>query len=89
MLRNVAFDVRQIFKKGLFKLHIRLTEVMIGQLLNGLGVVKRSQDGEANDRLRKTAMTEFARSATKNVENEYDDRLIVTILGTMCNGLQF
>ena len=34
-----------------------LTEVMIGLLLNGLGVVKRSQDGEVNDRPRKTAMT--------------------------------
>ena len=29
---------------------------MIGLLLNGLGVVKRSQDGEVNDRPRKTTM---------------------------------
>ena len=29
---------------------------MIGLLLNGLGVVKRSQDGDVNDRPRKTAM---------------------------------
>ena len=57
---------------------------MVGLLLNGLGVVKRSQDGEVNDRPRKTAMAEFARLAAKNVENEFNDRLIMTLLETMC-----
>ena len=51
---------------------------MTGLLLNGLGVVIRSQDGEVADRPQKTAMTEFARLATKNVENEFNDRLIMT-----------
>ena len=60
---------------------------MIGLLLNGLGVVNRSQDGEANDRSRKTAISEFARLAAKNVENEFNDRLIMTIHTTMCNCL--
>jgi|APSaa5957512622_1039677.scaffolds.fasta_scaffold706683_1 hypothetical protein len=41
---------------------------MIGLLLNGLRAVKRSQDGEVNDRPRKVA-----------IENEYNDRLIMTI----------
>ena len=59
---------------------------MIGLLLNGLGVVKRSQDGEVNDHLRKTAMFEFARLAAKNVENEFTDKLIITIHETLCNG---
>ena len=58
---------------------------MIGLLLNGLGVVKRSQEGEVNDRPWKTAMAEFARLATKNTENEFNDRLIMTLHGTMCN----
>ena len=31
-----------------------------------------------NTRPRKTAMTEFARLAAKNVENEFNDRLIMT-----------
>ena len=58
---------------------------MIGMLLNGLGVVKQSQDGEANDRSRNTAMAEFARLAAKNVENAFNDRLITTRHATMCN----
>ena len=57
---------------------------MISLLLNGLGVVKRSQDGGVNDRPRKTTMAEFARLAAKNVENEFNDRLIITIYRTMC-----
>ena len=54
----------------------KLIEVMIGLLLNGLGVVKRNQDGEVNDRPRKTVMVEFARLAAKNVENEFNDRFM-------------
>ncbi len=53
---------------------------MVGLLLNGLGVVKLSQDGEVNDRRRKTAMY--------GLENEFNDRLIMTIHGTMCNSSQ-
>ena len=54
---------------------ISLTEVMIGLLLNGLGVVKRSQDGEVNDRPR--------RQAWMPAENEFNDRLIMTLHETM------
>ena len=50
---------------------------MIGLLLNGLGVVKRSQDGEVNDHPR--------RQVWMPTENEFNDRLIMTIRGTMCN----
>jgi len=42
---------------------------MIGLLLNGLDVVKRSQDGEVNDRPR--------RQPWMAAENEFNDRLII------------
>ena len=53
---------------------------MIGLLLNGLGVVKLHQDGEANDRPR--------RWAGMPTENEFNDRLILTLHETMCNRSQ-
>jgi hypothetical protein len=42
---------------------------MIGLLLNGLGVVKRSQEGEVSDRPR--------RQPWMDAENEFSDRLIM------------
>ena len=53
---------------------------MIGLSLNGLGVVKLHQDGEGNDRPR--------RLATMPTRNEFNDRVIMMIHGTMCNGSQ-
>ena len=50
---------------------------MVGLLLNGLGTIKHRQDGDVSDRPR--------RQAWMPAENEFNDRLIMTIHGRSCD----
>ncbi len=56
---------------------------MIGLILNGLELIKLHQDGEVNDRPRKTAMNgrpsvSHLYKGNALLENEFNDRLMMT-----------